>query len=106
MNQRLEDYIRNCNSNFSELSKYASAKGIVERYYSTTKGKYRKYFYEKDSLEIEKFAIRPLINDFLRKMAKFQPMANQDVSAGTRMRFFIVKPAAMISFPRAVIKYL
>ena len=26
--------------------------------------------------------------------------------AGTRIRFFIDKPAAMISFPRAVIKYL
>ena len=51
-------------------------------------------------------AIRPLINDFLRKMAKFRHQENQDVSAGTRIRFFIDKPAAMISFPRAVIKYL
>lgn len=50
--------------------------------------------------------IRPLINDFLRKMAKFRHQENQDVSAGTRIRFFIDKPAAMISFPRAVIKYL
>ncbi|MEI3139881.1 MAG: GNAT family N-acetyltransferase [Lachnospiraceae bacterium] len=49
---------------------------------------------------------RPLINDFLRKMAKFRHQENQDVSAGTRIRFFIDKPAAMISFPRAVIKYL
>ncbi len=48
----------------------------------------------------------PLINDFLRKMAKFRHQENQDVSAGTRIRFFIDKPAAMISFPRAVIKYL
>lgn len=54
----------------------------------------------KDSL------IKPLINDFLRKMAKFRHQENQDVSAGTRIRFFIDKPAAMISFPRAVIKYL
>ena len=51
-------------------------------------------------------SIRPLINDFLRKMAKFRHQENQDVSAGTRIRFFIDKPAAMISFPRAVIKYL
>ncbi len=51
-------------------------------------------------------ALRPLINDFLRKMAKFRHQENQDVSAGTRIRFFIDKPAAMISFPRAVIKYL
>ena len=51
-------------------------------------------------------AVRPLINDFLRKMAKFRHQENQDVSAGTRIRFFIDKPAAMISFPRAVIKYL
>ena len=51
-------------------------------------------------------AFRPLINDFLRKMAKFRHQENQDVSAGTRIRFFIDKPAAMISFPRAVIKYL
>ena len=29
-----------------------------------------------------------------------------DVSAGTRIRFFMVKPAAMISLPREVIKYL
>ena len=50
--------------------------------------------------------IRPLINDFLRKMAKFRHQENQDVSAGTRIRFFIDKPAAMISFPRVVIKYL
>ena len=50
--------------------------------------------------------VRPLINDFLRKMAKFRHQENQDVSAGTRIRFFIDKPAAMISFPRAVIKYL
>ena len=50
--------------------------------------------------------LRPLINDFLRKMAKFRHQENQDVSAGTRIRFFIDKPAAMISFPRAVIKYL
>lgn len=50
--------------------------------------------------------IRPLINDFLRKMAKFRHQENQDVSAGTRIRFFIDKPAAIISFPRAVIKYL
>ena len=52
------------------------------------------------------FHFRPLINDFLRKMAKFRHQENQDVSAGTRIRFFIDKPAAMISFPRAVIKYL
>ena len=52
------------------------------------------------------FFLRPLINDFLRKMAKFRHQENQDVSAGTRIRFFIDKPAAMISFPRAVIKYL
>ncbi len=51
-------------------------------------------------------SFRPLINDFLRKMAKFRHQENQDVSAGTRIRFFIDKPAAMISFPRAVIKYL
>lgn len=51
-------------------------------------------------------SLRPLINDFLRKMAKFRHQENQDVSAGTRIRFFIDKPAAMISFPRAVIKYL
>ena len=50
--------------------------------------------------------VRPLINDFLRKMAKFRHQENQDVSVGTRIRFFIDKPAAMISFPRAVIKYL
>ena len=49
---------------------------------------------------------RPLINDFLRKMAKFRHQENQDVSAGTRIRFFIDKPGAMISFLRAVIKYL
>lgn len=52
------------------------------------------------------YPFRPLINDFLRKMAKFRHQENQDVSAGTRIRFFIDKPAAMISFPRAVIKYL
>lgn len=52
------------------------------------------------------YPFRSLINDFLRKMAKFRHQENQDVSAGTRIRFFIDKPAAMISFPRAVIKYL
>ena len=46
MNQRFEDYIKDCNSNFSELSKYASGKGIVEKYHSTTKGNYRKFFDE------------------------------------------------------------
>jgi len=56
--------------------------------------------------EDRKYSVRPLINDFLRKMAKFRHQENQDVSAGTRIRFFIDKPAAMISFPRAVIKYL
>ena len=55
---------------------------------------------------IQPLYFRPLINDFLRKMAKFRHQENQDVSAGTRIRFFIDKPAAMISFPRAVIKYL
>ena len=61
----------------------------------------------KDTISDEKVEIlRPLINDFLRKMAKFRHQENQDVSAGTRIRFFIDKPAAMISFPRAVIKYL
>ena len=55
---------------------------------------------------IEQRTLRPLINDFLRKMAKFRHQENQDVSAGTRIRFFIDKPAAIISFPRAVIKYL
>ena len=35
---------------------------------------------------------RPLINDFLRKMAKFRHQENQDVSAGTRIRFFIKNP--------------
>ncbi len=58
------------------------------------------------SLPPRKKQLRPLINDFLRKMAKFRHQENQDVSAGTRIRFFIDKPAAMISFPRAVIKYL
>lgn len=57
-------------------------------------------------IEPPKEILRPLINDFLRKMAKFRHQENQDVSAGTRIRFFIDKPAAMISFPRAVIKYL
>ncbi len=59
-----------------------------------------------DILRSVQRTIRPLINDFLRKMAKFRHQENQDVSAGTRIRFFIDKPAAMISFPRAVIKYL
>lgn len=58
MNQRFEDYIKDCNSNFSELSKYASDIGIVEKYYSATKGNYRKFFNEKESLKIEKFAVR------------------------------------------------
>jgi dGTP triphosphohydrolase len=60
----------------------------------------------KEVLKILHTTLRPLINDFLRKMAKFRHQENQDVSAGTRIRFFIDKPAAMISFPRAVIKYL
>ncbi len=60
----------------------------------------------KEVLKIFHTTLRPLINDFLRKMAKFRHQENQDVSAGTRIRFFIDKPAAMISFPRAVIKYL
>ena len=87
--------------------------------------KYEKYCYITNRLRREQFplglfkysskienyicsilCIRPLINDFLRKMAKFRHQENQDVSAGTRIRFFIDKPAAMISFPRAVIKYL
>ncbi len=58
------------------------------------------------ALEQQIELLRPLINDFLRKMAKFRHQENQDVSAGTRIRFFIDKPAAMISFPRAVTKYL
>ena len=58
MNQRFEDYIKDYDSNFFELSKYASSKSIVEKYYSTTKGSYKKYFDEKDDLDIEKFAIR------------------------------------------------
>lgn len=58
MNQRFEDYIKDYDSNFFELSKHASSKSIVEKYYSTTKGSYKKYFDEKDDLDIEKFAIR------------------------------------------------
>lgn len=58
MNQRFEDYIKDYDSNFFELSKYASSKSIVEKYYSTTKGSYKKYFDEKDDLDIVKFAIR------------------------------------------------
>ena len=62
--------------------------------------------FEKQPIGALVLYLRPLINDFLRKMAKFRHQENQDVSAGTRIRFFIDKPAAMISFPRAVIKYL
>lgn len=49
MNQRFEDY----NSNFSEISKYVNSKGIVAKYYSSTKGSYKK-----DNFDIEEFAIR------------------------------------------------
>ena len=66
----------------------------------------KEQIFEYANLIGEEEKVRPLINDFLRKMAKFRHQENQDVSAGTRIRFFIDKPAAMISFPRAVIKYL
>ena len=39
--------------------------------------------------EDRKYSVRPLINDFLRKMAKFRHQENQDVSAGTRIRLNI-----------------
>lgn len=39
MNQRFEDYIKDYNSNFSEISKCANSKGIVAKYYSSTKGR-------------------------------------------------------------------
>lgn len=58
MNQRFEDYIKDYNSNFSEISKCANSKGIVAKYYSSTKGRYKKFFDEKDNFDIEKFAIR------------------------------------------------
>lgn len=38
MIQRFEEYIKEYYCNFSELSKYAKEKGIVEKYYSSTKG--------------------------------------------------------------------
>ena len=44
MNQRFEDYIKDYNSNFSEISKCANSKGIVAKYYSSTKGRYKKFF--------------------------------------------------------------
>ena len=58
MNQRFEDYIKDYNSNFSEISKCANSKGIVAKYYSSTKGRYKKFFDEKDNFDIEKFVIR------------------------------------------------
>lgn len=58
MIQNFEDYIKEYSSNFSLLSKYANSKGIVEKYYSSTKGGYKKFFDESDDLDINKFAIR------------------------------------------------
>lgn len=58
MNKRFEDYIKDLPSNFSELNQYANEKGIIDRYYSTTKGNYNKFFKESDSLELNKFGIR------------------------------------------------
>ena len=52
---------------------------------------------------------RPLMNDFLCKWQNFTHSKSAlvyDANAGARIRFFTVKPAAMISLPRAVIRYL
>lgn len=54
----------------------------------------------------QKLYIRPLLNDFPRKKAKFQHQASQDVSLGTRIRFFMVKLAAMIFWLSAVTRHL
>lgn len=58
MNQVFEDYIKGYHSNFSELDKYAKENGIIGKYYSSIKGRYRKFFEEKGDLDIKKFAIR------------------------------------------------
>ncbi|WP_379711319.1 sensor histidine kinase [Mediterraneibacter gnavus] len=78
---------------------------LVTDFYDLSRLSARDYEVEIKETDVGRI-LRPLINDFLRKMAKFRHQENQDVSAGTRIRFFIDKPAAMISFPRAVIKYL
>ena len=44
MNQVFEDYIKGYHSNFSELDKYAKENGIIGKYYSSIKGRYRKFF--------------------------------------------------------------
>ena len=49
MNQRFEDY----NFNFLKISKHANSEDIVAKYYSLTKGSYKK-----DNFDIEKFIIR------------------------------------------------
>lgn len=58
MNKRFEDYIKDYYSSFPELSRYANQNGIVDRYYSSTKGNYKKFFNESDLLELNKFGVR------------------------------------------------
>ena len=49
--------------------------------------------------------IRPLINDFLRKWQNFA-CSNSRCKCRNKDQVFMVKPAAMISLPRAVTRYL
>lgn len=58
MNQRFEDYIKDYFLSLSELSQYANEKGIIDRYYSTAKGDYKKFLDKCNSLELTKFGIR------------------------------------------------
>ena len=90
MNQRFEDYIKDYDSNFFELSKYASSKSIVEKYYSTTKGSYKKYFDEKDDLDIEKFAIRY----YRAKKEMYNSSHNMLLSPDTSIRLFFLSVSA------------
>lgn len=58
MNQRFEDYIKDHSFNFSKLSQYANEKGIIDKYYSTTKEIYKNFFDKCNLSELNKFGIR------------------------------------------------
>lgn len=58
MVEKFEEYIKDYRPKFSELSEYANGKKVVEKYFSSTKGNYKKAFDKNNNFNLKKFAIR------------------------------------------------